>query len=162
MKITTANSSKQEVSSSSGKKEFITVPEGKYLAKISRITDKQSDRTGSRSVQVALEVVKGPMAGNAVFENFIYDHSNEKAVEVGSDRSKKLGQVFGLSVARPQDLLENEENLLDQEVIIYVKNSFKREDGSYVNSLMEPKDKKAFDEGRMTTYANVKKFEAGL
>lgn len=128
----------------SEKKEFVTVPEGKYLARISRIQDKQSDRTGSRSVQIALEVVKGPMAGNAVFENFIYDHTNEKAVEVGSDRATKLAKLFNIGIKGPQGLLDNSENLLDQEVIIHVKNT-----------------EREFN-GETRRYANVKKFEAGL
>lgn len=138
MKITT------KAPSSSGKKEFVTVPEGRYLARISRIQDKQSDRTGSRSIQVALEVVKGPMSGNAVFENFLYDHSNEKAVEVGSDRSKKLGKIFGISIKDSKGLLDNSDELMDKELIINVKNT-----------------EREFN-GEMRTFASVTKFEPGL
>lgn len=144
MKITTAAKSLASNNSSSDKKEFVTVPEGKFLSKIRDIKEKQSDRTGSRSIQVTLEVVKGPMAGNSVFENFIFDHTNEVAVEVGADRAKKLGSVFGLKLVGPQGLLENRENLLEQEVIIHVKNTSREYNGE------------------MRTYANVRKFEQGL
>jgi hypothetical protein len=140
MKITTASKS----NASQEKKEFVTVPEGKYLSKIAAIKKKQSDRTGSQSVQVTLEVVKGPMAGNSVFENFIFDHSNENALAVGADRAKKLGRVFGLTISSPEDLVEQSENLLDQEVIIHVKNTEREYNGE------------------KRVYANVKKFEQGL
>lgn len=141
MKINTKSASS---AASSDKKEFVTVPAGKYLSKIASIKKKQSDKTGSQSVQVTLEVVKGPMAGNSVFENFIFDHANERAVEVGSDRAKKLGKLFGLNLSSPEGLFENQESLLDQEVIIHVKNTEREYNGE------------------KRTYANVQKFEPGL
>lgn len=141
MKIPT-KSTDSSAKNEDGKKDFITVPEGKYLAKISRISRKQSERTGSKSVQMAFEVTNGAMAGNAVFENFLYDHPNEKALEVSLDRVRKLGNIFSEKFKSPEDLLDNK--LLDQELIIHVKNTTREYDGE------------------KRTYANVKKFEPGL
>jgi hypothetical protein len=84
------------------------------------------------------------MAGNSVFENFIFDHTNEKAIEVGADRAKKLGKLFGLSLVSPEGLFDNQDSLLDQEVIIHVKNTEREYNGE------------------TRVYANVQKFEPGL
>ena len=126
------------------KREFIRVPDGRYLAKITRIQDRTSERTGSKGVQVTLEIIKGGMMGNAVFENFPYDGVSQKALEVATDRSKKLGRIFNLRLSGPGDILENQDELLEQELIINVKNT-EREYG-----------------GEIKTFTNVTKFEAGL
>jgi len=124
------------------KKEFITVPEGKYLAKIARIKDKESLNTGSKMVAVNFEVTMGPQTGNAIFDNFLYDNTSQRGIEVGTDRARKLGKMLGMDINHPTDLLKNEESFLGQNIIIHVKHSKSKEG----NKL----------------FANISKFEPGL
>jgi hypothetical protein len=142
MKIATAK--KLPETQSEEKKAFTPVPEGKYLSKIKQVRDRESPSTGSKRTEVVFEVIKGPQEGNAVFENFMYDHSNENSVKVGSERAAKLAKLFGIKVSSAKDLQDQVENLLDQEVIIHVTTSQKEYNGE------------------LRTYSNIKKFEAGL
>ncbi len=138
------NSVPTSSTSDSGKKEFVIVPEGRYLAKVSKVTSRESDSTGNKYVQVALEVIKGPFSGNAVFENFMIEHPSERAIEVSTNRAEKLGTATGIELLESSDIVSMQADLLGKELLIHVKNT-----------------KKVYN-GEERTYANVTRFEPGL
>jgi len=119
-------------------KEWIVVPEGRYLAKIRSVTEKTSASTGSTFLKVMFEIVKGEYKEKSVSETFLLSHPNENALEVARDKAGKLGRALGIKISKVEDLLSPE--FLEQELIV---NTVNRE-----------------HEGKI--FSNVKKYEEGI
>jgi hypothetical protein len=135
LKSTTNNGKGEGMSE---QKEWIVVPEGRYLAKIRSVSEKTSETTGSKFLKVMFEITKGEYKEKSVSETLLLEHSNEKALEVAKDKAGKLGRALGIKINEVEDLLSPE--FIDQELII---NTVNRE-----------------YEGKV--FSNVRKYEEGI
>jgi len=78
------------------KNEYTPIPEGDYLLRMNRITEKAIKGGKGTLLSAGFEVIKGDHKGRLVFHNFIVDHTNPKAVEIGTDQLDKYLRAVGV------------------------------------------------------------------
>ena len=66
------------------KGEFQPLEEGDYLLRMNRFEIKECK--GGRMVSVGFQVVNGDAKGRLVFDNFLVEHTSDKAQEIGQER----------------------------------------------------------------------------
>lgn len=73
---------------------FEPLPEGDYLVRMNRVTFEPC-RNG-KMVKAGFQVVNGDYAKRLVFENFLVEHSNPKAEQIGKERLEKYLGAIGV------------------------------------------------------------------
>ena len=64
---------------------------------MNRIEDRKTKAGNGTILAAGFEVIKGDFEGRLIFHNFIVEHTNPKAAEIGTDQLDKYLQAIGLA-----------------------------------------------------------------
>ena len=78
------------------KKTYDPIPQGEYLVKAGRFTEKATKNGTGAYVAGTFEVLEGDNAGRLIFHNFLIKHNNPKAAEIGQDQLSKYLKAVGV------------------------------------------------------------------
>ena len=95
------------------KTPFEPLPEGDYLVRMNRVTEKTS-KAGNKMLAVGYQVVNGDFKDRLIFENFLLEHSNPKVSEITNERIDKYLKAIGIDEGLDgidHDLSKLEDNL---------------------------------------------------
>lgn len=65
------------------KKGFEPLPEGDYLVRMNRAKEVETKNGNGKMISAGFEVVSGEQKGRLVFHNFLVEHTNPKASDIG-------------------------------------------------------------------------------
>lgn len=77
------------------KKEFQPLEENEYLVRATRFEEKRT-RNGGKMLSAGFEVVNGDYKGRLVFHNFLIQHSNPKAQQIGTEQIDRYLKAVGV------------------------------------------------------------------
>lgn len=101
---------------SQAKKDFELMPAGKYNLICTNATLEKS-KTGGKYIKAEFTVMDGEFAKRKLWMNFNIENANPKAVEIGLEQLKSLGECAGADT----DKMETLSDLLELEVTAMVK-----------------------------------------
>lgn len=131
------------------KPEFQPLEAGDYLVRMNRYTEDATKNGKGRMISAGFEVVSGEAKGRLIFHNFLVQHSNPKAQEIGTQQLDNYLKAVGSSL----DDINSDTTLLEQwtEIPFIAKVDVK-----------EPEEYKAADGTTKTSKARnvIKKFMA--
>lgn len=76
------------------KGDFEPLSDGDYLVRMNRVEVKPCNN--GRMVSAGFQVVNGEAKGRLVFENFLIEHTSDKAVEIGTEKLGKYLEAIGV------------------------------------------------------------------
>jgi hypothetical protein len=130
-----------------GKPTFQPLPAGDYLVRMSRFEEKPTKNGAGKLISAGFEVVSGESKGRLVFHNFLVEHTNPKAQEIGNKQldeylqAVKAGGLEGINFDRT--LLEQWTEIPFTAVVgIEEPSSYRAADGSMKKSKARNKIKK--------------------
>lgn len=134
--------------STESKPTFQPLPAGDYLVRMSRFEEKPTKNGAGVLISAGFEVVSGESKGRLVFHNFLVEHTNPKAQEIGN---KQLNEYLEAVKAGGLEGINNDRTLLEQ----WTEIPF-----TAVLSIEDPKSYKAADGTMQKSKArnNIKKF----
>lgn len=68
------------------KKKFEPIPADSYLVRMNRVEEKATKAGTGVMLKTGFEVVNGEQKGRLVFHNFLIEHTNPKAAEIGLEQ----------------------------------------------------------------------------
>jgi hypothetical protein len=77
-----------------GKQKFAPLPPGEYLARMNRY-DVKPTKKGDTMISASFQIISGDFKDRLVFENYLINHSNPKAVVVGKGKLTKYLRAVG-------------------------------------------------------------------
>lgn len=85
--------------SEGAKKQFVDgvfepLEDGDYLMRMNRVTIKPCK--GGKMVSAGFQVVNGDAKGRLVFDNFLIEHTSDKAQQIGQERLGKYLEAVGV------------------------------------------------------------------
>ena len=121
------------------KPTFQPIPTGDYLVRLSRFKEEPTNAGTGVMVKAGFEVVSGESKGRLIFHNFLVEHTNPKAQEIGN---KELDQYLAAVGAGGLDGINNDRTPLEQwteipfTAIVNIEDakSYKAKDGSMARS----------------------------
>ena len=76
------------------KKKFDPIPSDSYLVRMNRIEEVTTKAGTGVMLKAGFEVINGDQKGRLVFHNFLVEHTNPKAAEIGLEQlDRYLGAV---------------------------------------------------------------------
>jgi hypothetical protein len=119
-----------------GKPTFQPLPAGDYLVRMNRFEEKPTKNGAGTIISSGFEVVQGEQKGRLIFHNFLVEHTNPKAQEIGNKQLDEYLKAVG--VADGLEGINYDRSLLEQwtEIpfiaVVNVKDpeSYKAADGS--------------------------------
>jgi len=76
------------------KGDFKPVPEADYMVRMNRVEEKPCKN--GKMVKASFQIVNGDHKNRLIFQNFLVEHTNPKAVEIGMDQLNKYLKAVGL------------------------------------------------------------------
>jgi hypothetical protein len=76
------------------KGDFTPVEEGDYLLRMNRV--ELAPCNNGKMVKASFQVVNGDYKNRLIFENFLVEHTSEKAEKIGKERLSKYLQAVGV------------------------------------------------------------------
>ena len=78
------------------KKTYSPIPDGDYLVTFDRVSE-QATKNGTGSyVKASFKVGEGDYKGRLLFNNFLINHSNPKAAQIGKEQLSKCLKAMGI------------------------------------------------------------------
>jgi hypothetical protein len=99
------------MSESTNKPTFQPLPAGDYLVRMSRFEEKPTKNGAGVLISAGFEVVSGESKGRLVFHNFLVEHTNPKAQEIGN---KQLDEYLQAVKAGGLEGINHDRTLLEQ------------------------------------------------
>lgn len=78
------------------KKRYEPIPEDTYLLRMNRIEEVQTKAGTGTMLKAGFEVVNGEQKGRLVFHNFLVEHTNPKAAEIGLEQLDRYLKAVGV------------------------------------------------------------------
>lgn len=99
------------MSNTESKPTFQPLEAGDYLVRMSRFEEKPTKNGTGKLISAGFEVVSGEQKGRLVFHNFLVEHTNPKAQEIGN---KQLDEYLQAVKAGGLEGINNDRTLLEQ------------------------------------------------
>ena len=120
------------------KKNYDPIPQGEYLVKAGRFTEKSTKAGNGTLVAATFEVLEGDNAGRLLFHNFLIAHTNPKAAEIGQDQLSKYLKAVGVKggfaeLGNDVTQLENYLNRALTVSVVIEEGSAKPDGGNYAD-----------------------------
>ena len=93
------------------KPSFQPLDAGDYLVRLSRFEEKKTKNGAGKLISAGFEVVSGEQKGRLVFHNFLVEHTNPKAQEIGNNQLDDYLKAVG---AGGLEGINNDRTLLEQ------------------------------------------------
>lgn len=77
------------------KKGFEPLSEGDYLVRMTSYEEVDTKAGNGRNLKATFQVVNGDAKNRLIFENFLVEHTNPEAEEIGNDRLDKYLKAVG-------------------------------------------------------------------
>lgn len=97
--------------STNGKPDFQPLAENDYMVRMNRFEEKATKNGAGKIISAGFEVVNGESKGRLVFHNFLVEHTNPKAAEIGL---KQLDEYLTAVGAGGLEGINNDRTLLEQ------------------------------------------------
>lgn len=110
------------------KVKYEPIPEGEYLLRMNRIEEKAIKSGVGTLLSAGFEVINGDHKGRLIFHNFIVEHSNPKAEEIGTDQLDKYLKAVGVSDGL--DAINNDRTELENYTELPFKGRVKIQEGN--------------------------------
>lgn len=78
------------------KKVYNPLPDGDYIVKLDRVLEKPTKKGDGTLVKANFRVENGEHEGRLIFEQFLINHPNPKAAQIGKERISKMLKAFGV------------------------------------------------------------------
>jgi len=113
---------------------FEALPDGEYLCSCTECEARDSRNSDCRYYATVFEVVQGQFCGRKIFANFVFEHQNEKAVNIGRARMKQLALA-----ATGNPIVNNPDELYRRPVALKVRTRLDRNSGYENTDIQEIK-----------------------
>jgi hypothetical protein len=81
---------------SNGKKvNYEPLPENEYLVRATRFEERET-KNGGKMISAGFEVINGDFKNRLVFHNFLVEHSNPKAQQIGTEQLDRYLKAVGV------------------------------------------------------------------
>ncbi len=100
-----------ETTESTEKPSFQPLEVGDYLVRLNRFEEKKTKNGKGVLISAGFEVVSGESKGRLVFHNFLVEHTNPKAQEIGNNQLDDYLKAVG---AGGLEGINNDRTLLEQ------------------------------------------------
>jgi hypothetical protein len=97
--------------SNTTKPSFQPLEAGDYLVRMNRYEEKTTKNGAGKIISAGFEVVSGEQKGRLVFHNFLVEHTNPKAQEIGNNQLDDYLKAVG---AGGLEGINNDRTLLEQ------------------------------------------------
>ena len=99
------------MSETNSKPDFAPLDVGDYLVRLNRFEEKKTKNGKGVLISAGFEVVSGESKGRLVFHNFLVEHTNPKAQEIGN---KQLDEYLSAVGAGGLEGINHDRTLLEQ------------------------------------------------
>lgn len=79
------------------KKTYDPLPDGEYLVKLDRVSEKPTKNGAGSFVSASFKVQEGDFKERLIFHNFLITHTNPKAAEIGKEQLSKCLKAMGVN-----------------------------------------------------------------
>tara|TARA_R100001594_G_scaffold142137_2_gene188805 strand:+ start:223 stop:645 length:423 start_codon:yes stop_codon:yes gene_type:complete len=89
--------STQATQTSTGeKKEYPLLPDGDYVVTMDRVAEQATKKGDGSFVKASFKVESGDYKGRLIFTNFLINHPNPKAANIGKEQLSKCLKALGV------------------------------------------------------------------
>lgn len=99
------------MSETTEKPTFQPLDAGDYLVRLNRFNEKTTKNGAGKIISAGFEVVSGESKGRLIFHNFLVEHTNPKAQEIGNNQLDDYLKAVG---AGGLEGINNDRTLLEQ------------------------------------------------
>lgn len=100
------------MSETESKPTFQPIPAGDYLVRMNRFEEKPTRNGAGKIISAGFEVVSGEQKGRLIFHNFLVEHTNPKAQEIGNKQLDEYLKAVG--VKEGLEGINHDRSLLEQ------------------------------------------------